>query len=293
MIDADTPDLTDADVSSELSDAEPNFNSIGIELEYPVAEIEGDVPVSNPQSSQELNNLYNGSYSGGDEVPAGSAPNGVMTSDHVGAEIVSDVLDLHTTEPEVWYTETIKTAEADGYPFAANGRGGTSFGLHMHVSSLTSDQRDALYEMACEPWMRLFVCSSMSENSADPWRHGGVTSNHFGSGRSNGQSSMLNDYSGRGQAADNSGHYEWRLPEPMLPGNLAMVMHFLRLISLGDYEEARSYAKGRVEEADRRLTSVQQFMALDSPEWREQAVEDGSYTDPRMAEYTIEMYGGE
>lgn len=291
MIDADTPDLTRADASSELENGTPAFNAIGVELEYPVASDETEVPVSEPHTSNRLNDQYNGSYHGGDEVPAGDAPNGIMTSDHVGAEIVSDVLDIHTTEPEVWYTETIKTAEADGHPFAANGRGETSFGLHMHISSLDNDQRDFLYEMACEPWMRLFVCSSMSDSSADPWRHGGVTSRHFGPGPNGGQNSMLNDYSGRGQAADNSGHYEWRLPEPMLPSNFAMVMHFLRLISLGEFEEARSYGKGRVEEADRRLTSVQQFMALDSPEWRERAVRDGSYTDPEMAEYTIEMYG--
>lgn len=272
-----TPELTDASSGVTIDDS-TELDTIGIELEYPVAETTEDIPVAYSCTSRNLRDEVGRQSS----VPAGNAPYGTMTSDHVGAEIISQQLDLHTTAPEVWYNQTINYAQELGYPFSPSGHGETSFGLHMHMSDLSEEKAREMTELSREHWFRLFVCTSLDEESADPWRHGGLSSSDM-EGRRNGfrASGIMNNYG--------TGHYEWRLPEPMYPEHLAMVMHFLRLVESDGVDAARDYAYDAVHSGDERLTAVKQFQVLDNPEWRRVAVEEDTFTDPEVAERTIEI----
>lgn len=271
----------------------PDFNAIGVEFEYPV----GDTP------AHEGPDLYAERSSGMvgedwqlniDGVPDVERDDGDAGHDHVGAEVRSPVFDLHTTQPETWYRASIIHAEELGYNFAANGRGETNFGLHMHLSQLSDEQASALHDMCLEPWMRIFACASLSNDSADPWRHGGVTSGSIDPQNThswdpqrmtrNGPTSVT--YAAGGDR-HSDGHYEWRLPEPMMPDHFEMMMHFLRLLSLGEIDEAREYARGAVMDRDSRLTAIQQYRTLaeEYDDWPERGInEDTSYINDSQVE---------
>lgn len=241
-----------ATTGSPSTDAEATFNmeNIGIEFEYPIGHPRRPV---NGETSRDLYTELGGS---GSTWSLTHAPDGTMTSDHVGAEITSPILDLHSQEPEYWHAETIEFAEELGYPFAATGLGDTNFGMHLHLSELLNSQAAALHDMSQEPWMKLFVCTSMRKDSLDSWRRGGVNSSSFSTDFGGSKfTSLLPDRS----YGSESGHYEWRLPEPMLPDQFGAVLHFLRLLEVEGQDEARSYAKGLVDSLDNRLAFVHQY----------------------------------
>jgi len=268
---ADAPSATDVTSPLEL-------DTIGIELEYPVAADDAEIPASFSTYSRGLRDEIEYRES----IPAGDAQPGIMASDHTGAEIVSQRMDLHSTEPEVWYNAMIQWAQDLGYPFSPNGYGDTNFGLHMHMSSLPREKAEGLLEISQENWFRLFVCTSLSRTSADPWRHGGVSARDL-----RGERDFQTQYTVNDRGGD---HYEWRLPEPMLPEHLSMVMHFLRTLEVDGVGAARDYAHDAVHSGDTRLTAVQQFRVLDNDlEWRAKAVTDDSRTDPEIAQEVIEI----
>lgn len=251
-----TTDVSADSIETPTFDATERYaiDTIGVEFEYPI----GDGEPSNGRNSDQLYRDADGynPWELDDYVPD-RVPTGQMTHDHVGAEITSDQMNLHSDEPELWYAGTIDRAEDMGYPFARTGYGSTTFGLHMHLSEVPQDKAEALFEMCQEPWMKVFVCTSLSEESCDPWRHGGTSTDNI-----NGSSRFQDQYvvsSRRG-----IGHYEWRLPEPMAMDHFMVVMNFLRKLEEFGAEDARDYAKGLVEDADDRLTAVKQYRMMEA-----------------------------
>lgn len=267
----DSPSI-DVETTTEI-------DTIGIEFEYPV---EG----GGPGQARRSNSLYNEiGYNPWelDDYISTEVPTGDMTSDHVGAEITSDTLNLHSNEPELWYAGTIDRAEEMGYEFAATGHGQTVFGLHLHLSEIPEEKAEALFDMCQEGWMRVFVCSSLSETSCDPWRHGGIGQNHIrGEVNWDGRQYVMNPRGG-------DGHYEWRLPEPMQMDHFMMVLRFLRILDVEGIEEARDYAEGRVLDRDERLTTVDQYRMMESHvEYdfpNNEMLRDGSSTTPEVAQW--------
>jgi len=275
--------------STSGTDTQASFDldTIGIEFEYPVARSAERAPATYAERSRAFDNAY---PPGSDEWTLNEneadIPTGYVGSDHVGAEVTSAELNLHTTQPEVWHYRTIQKATELGYPFAATGYGDTVFGQHLHLSSLPRRKAEALFDMSQEDWFRMFVCSSLSPTSLDPWRHGGVTSRDIGGAEFMGGNQTIVVECPYGEPD----HYEWRLPEPMLPEHFGMVMHFLRLLETDGVEEARDYAYERVHEADDRLTAVQQYRLYDERDaWTGDEMEPGDYNDAEAVRVVSEV----
>jgi len=265
--------------SASRSDFE--LDTIGIEFEYPVARSADNAPATYAERSRNLQATMPG-YPWELDENEDDIPTGYMGRDHVGAEITSAELNLHTTRPEVWHYRTIQKATELGYPFAATGYGDTVFGQHLHLSSLPRRKAEALFDMSQEDWFRMFVCSSLSPTSLDPWRHGGVTSRDIGGAEFMGGNQTIVVECPYGEPD----HYEWRLPEPMLPEHFGMVMHFLRLLETDGAEEARSYAREAVWDTDNRLTAVQQYRLYDRRDaWSGREQEPDNQTDSSAARF--------
>jgi hypothetical protein len=156
-----------------------------------------------------------------------------------------------------WYDELIDVMERDFgealEPVGRMGDGGSTAGYHLHLSPLDEDTARTLWEWSQEPWMQVFVCSTLvgpdrNNTTAAVYRgeHSGYCRlNDFDSGRYNAVHRV-----GRG-----SDHYEWRLPEPMLPDHFALVMEFLQRLYFDGADEARSFAQELVANADERITA--------------------------------------
>jgi hypothetical protein len=276
-VETETLDVSSTDTSNA------DITDVGIELEYPVAPEDDDYLFY----GQTSNSLRDEVGVGETWYPATSdAGWGTMTRDHVGAEITSPRLSLHSDEPERWYHGSIEHAEDMGHRFAATGYGRTNFGLHHHLSDVSPEVSDAIEEFCAEPWTRVFFCTSVRAGSIDPWRHGGVSP----------QTSPDNwpvCGTARGcTAADR--HYEFRLPEPMPPEQHELLLDFLRRVDLFGIENAREFVAEKVVQRDERLAAIQQYQQLreDNPDFPQH---DGSdyrnEYDEQAAEFLMELMG--
>jgi len=179
----------------------------------------------------------------------------------VGLEIVSDPLDLK--DAVSWYHDAVELTEQElNLPYQPTGLmdGGNTAGTHIHISPLDQEQAERLAELSREPWMQVLFCSSIAKDSGDD----AVTWPVFRGGT----------YCQMGYADTNShddhymcvnrcgvDHYEWRLPEPMLVGNMEILARFLALFDY-DEEVAIEYAQERLDDADERITSIARAEAL-------------------------------
>lgn len=237
-----TQSTSTSESSTDTSDYD--LTEIGIEFEYPVAR--GDQLTSRAHRSGSLRDEYgrNNNWLNSEFGSEG----GYMGTDHVGAEITSGVLDLHSDEPERWYNASIEAAEEMGYPFAATGTGQTSFGLHNHLSTITDEVREIVIdEVTTEPWGHVFFCSSVMPDNVHPWR-----------GR---YTSPTGPWSGP-YTIGSDGHWEFRFIEPMLPEHFTLVMDFWRKMDTHSPEAAVDYARELVYNKDKRLTCVQRYEAI-------------------------------
>lgn len=229
---------------------------IGIEFEYPVAQQPAHAPATEADYSGVLRDTVGYNRWDLSDYDDGGAPAGQMTRDHTGAEIVSDIMDLHSNHPSDWYRATIAKAEAMGHPFAGCATGATNFGLHMHVSDLSDENARAIRRHITEPWARTFFCASITSTSLDPWRHGGIGRSEFREyndptpSSSNRRQSSVNHY--------NDQHYELRLFEPGVPEHVDLMLRYLQLFEIEGPEEAEQFARELVHTGDPRLTPVQQ-----------------------------------
>lgn len=239
----------------------PALDTVGVEFEYPIADSAANAPATFARTSSPARDCFD--YH--EPVTAiEGVPGGELQREHTGVEIPSAQLDLHSMEPEVWYNGIINELEAAGHPFAASGAGDTNFGLHTHLSELPPEDAQGLFDMSQEHWFRIFVCSSVMPESADPWRHGGVSSMEIdphtntefdGQYVVNARENRFDDSVPDRQA----GHFEWRLPEPMMPEHFQLFMRFCRILSLEGHAEAKAFARDLVEAGDDRLTAIRQY----------------------------------
>ena len=288
MPEAITTDTAHPVATPEISaETTHEIDTVGIEFEYPtVASTSQETPWMDAARSRSLRDavgVHNDWILEG--VVDNNIPIGKMTSDHVGAEITSDQLRLHSTEPELWHAGTIETATEMGHPFAPTGLGETNFGAHLHLSEIPPEKAEFLYEISTEPWFRMFVCTSMKPGQVDPWRHGGVSSRDMREGRPFDAQYIVKPCHG-------TGHYEWRLPEPTDPQHFAAIMHFLRLLDIDGTEAAQEYAENLVFGGDTRLMAVRQYNYLkDNYDTFPHGVahRDERYTTPEVADRIIDI----
>lgn len=240
---------TETTTTTELaSDTDYELRNIGIEFEFPLARNAENVPATLGQNSNSLRTTLSNRQL---EEEFGDRA-GYVGSDHVGAEITSDVLNLHSGDPERWYNMVIELAESEGYTFAQCGYGSTVFGLHLHLSDLPERKADFLNELTQhEVWSRVFFCSSVTPSSADPWRGGGTRPHPGASG-------TCNQRHRNNHGAPNR-HYEFRLPEPCAPEHFELIMEFLRRLETDGRAIAEEYAEELVFSRDERLTPIQQY----------------------------------
>lgn len=212
---------------------------IGLEVEYPIAQ-EGQRMRGRGLPSNDLQSHHRMPS----QIPGSSTYDGT-----VGLEIVSNTMPIH--DAPAWYASVINHVEDDyDEPFEPTGLmdGGSTAGLHVHLSSLSRSQARELYEISQEPWAKVLFCSSIATDGDDvSWpvfRGGRYCQMDFG----NGHYDCVNERHG-------NGHYEWRMPEPMQRDHIEVLVRFLTLFEQ-DVELAREYAQDLLDSGDDRITSI-------------------------------------
>lgn len=273
------PEIEVESVTDGSRNSKPDH--IGVEFEYPVA-VGDTIPAAEGDCSDGLWNDYRlTDESRGDNWISDLDYAGAIGSDHTGAEIRSGIMDIQSEEPNVWYRESIRKSEESGYPFAATGYGETIFGLHQHISPIRKELTEEIAQMCSNEWARVFFCSSISRETLDPWRHGGVRSPE-------------SPWRGPRAGGIEEDRWEFRLPEPVLPDHFDLMMEFWRKLAAGGFPEARDFAREAVMSRDERLTPIVQYQQLAESEDRwpvELAFRDDMNTDRAVAEWFADLMG--
>lgn len=211
--------------------------TVGIEVEYPTVQ---------RGTRATFKNKAEGSFGLEEEVQRFDLPDRAdPTYDGtVGLEVVSDRLDIDIAAG--WYEDVLRdlnTFDVHEPCGLLSGRGSTA-GLHIHFSHATNSQARRLAQVSRQPWMQVFACSSITENNHKVFRDNYCRIDEYDAGRY----SVVHSCAG-------SGHYEWRLPEPMTHRHFNLLMEFLDRFMI-DEEDAIEWAKSIVHDGDDRLTSV-------------------------------------
>lgn len=229
-------------------DFDPRDSSltIGIELEYPGMSDNDEYLVSRGRPTNDIQSRIGGLPPHLDASP--------VYDGTVGLEIVSSRLAL--ADAQNWYADCIEYVEEEyNEPFQPTGlmQSGNTAGLHIHLSSLTPEQAEQLYEISQTPWAKVLFCSSIAEyNDTLSWpvfRGGRYCQMNFGEAHYD----VVNN---RG-----SGHYEWRLPEPVSVEHLEVITRFLRLFEQS-VDSAIEYAQELLDDVDDRITAIQRAEAV-------------------------------
>lgn len=227
---------------------EPDFDPsnsglrIGIELEYPGRRDNDELFVSRGRGTSGLS-----------DIPIPRSDANATYDGTVGLEVVSDVLDLE--DAAFWHADIIDHVEAEHVNYQPVGlmSNGNTAGLHLHLSPLTESEARQLYEISQTAWAKVLFCTSIAnENGEAAWpvfRGGRHCRMNFSDGD---RYACVNRRGGS--------HYEWRLPEPMMPENLEVVATFLRLFEQ-DPDHAIQYAQEILDDGDERITSIQRAEA--------------------------------
>lgn len=218
---------------------------LGIEVEYPGMDRGDTLYVDRGRSTNDLSN----------EVTMPSSIGGRAVYDGtVGLEVVSDR--LHTEDSVNWYRDVIEHVEEEyNTPYQPVGlmRRGSTAGMHIHLSPLSNSQARRLFEISQEPWAQVLFCSSIAntqETGSWPvFRGGSYCRMNYASSRYD----CVNHRSGD--------HYEWRLPEPMAPEHMEIVVKFLRIFETSP-EEAVRYAQAVLDSGDDRVTAIKRAEAV-------------------------------
>lgn len=236
-------DATEIDFDPQNSDLQ-----IGIEVEYPKQSPSDELFVHRGGSTSSLQSAI-------DRLPRSYDASPVYDGT-VGLEIVSDPLDL--ADAKNWYTDVIEYVE-DEYgeyyqPVGLMKRGSTA-GTHIHISSINESKAQALAELSKEPWLQVLFCSSIARNDDSlTWpvfRGGQYCDLHYSP--TGGHYAVVNR---RG-----SGHYEWRLPEPMVPEHMEILTKFLRAFEQS-VDAAIEYGQEVLDDGDDRITAIKRAEAV-------------------------------
>ena len=240
---------------SEYSDLSNCGLRLGVEIEFPAND--GSEPLTAPGES--TNDFC-------DEARHGSnrwrdhSDFGVMHYDGtVGAEIVNPD-PLQPVDAVNFYDETLELAEAEyGKVFEPTGmmKGGSTAGLHIHLSPLSEDKAKRLAKMSKKPWMQVFACTSVAQTGSPemPVFRGENYCNLVDSLRGS-RYNAVNHRSGD--------HYEWRLPEPMTPQHFRHLMKFLNIFE-DDPDAAEDFAKWCLRRREDEITSILRAKTIGVP----------------------------
>lgn len=220
---------------------------IGIEVEYPVSNGDSDYLIGRGGSSNHIQSSI--------DVWPSSIGGRAVYDGTVGLEVVSDVLDL--ADAEGWYRDVLEHVEAEfGERYQPTGlmSSGNTAGTHIHLSSISEDKARELARLSEEPWMQVLFCSSIAtdgdgEVSWPVFRGGRYCDLTYGSNH-------YNVVNARGR-----GHFEWRLPEPMVPSHISVLTEFLRAFEQST-DAAVQYAQEVLDDADDRITSLRRAEAI-------------------------------
>jgi len=225
-----------------------NSLDVGIELEYPtVAGNERSATFTNRASdSCDMYDAVDADYMG---WPQG----GSITYDGtVGLELTSPQISIQ--EAPSWYEDSLYELEKyeahEPTGMMTNGSRGSTAGLHIHMSELSEEQARMLAEISAEPYMQVFACSTVTDQDRAVFRDNYCNISEFDRQRY----SVVHSCRG-------SGHWEWRMPEPMTAEHFGLLMEFLDRFSK-DMHDAAQWAKGLVESGDDRLTAIRRADAL-------------------------------
>ena len=234
----------------------PDHRSPGSTELYIAPEVE--YPTTNTADEATFTEGGYGARSWREHYPRSGGPGDAIigTDGTVGAEVRPEQ-DFGLRVPRVtrWYRDLLRAGHADGYPHEPVGimadSGHSTAGLHLHLSPLTEEQAETLYEWSQEDWMQAFVCTSIvSDGTLTPTAqvfrdnycnlHGGFDDGRYAA-----------VHSARGP-----GHYEWRLPEPMTADHFDLLIEFLDTFYNEGAEPARDMVQSLLDERDERITGV-------------------------------------
>lgn len=172
----------------------------------------------------------------------------------VGLEIVSGV--LHLEDAKNWYADVLDYVGGEhGVYYQPSGlmNNGSTAGMHLHLSELSREKAEDLYEISRTPWAKVLFCSSvaMSDDSAvlPVFRGGQYCQMNLGR-------EHYDCVNNRG-----SGRYEWRLPEPVTVEHWEILAKFLTIFE-NSTEKAIEYAQEVLDDGDDRITSIQRAEAI-------------------------------
>jgi len=230
--------------------------TLGTEVEYPMAQpsVERTTFEKPAHYSGPVRDDVREDYGrrGWPDAEVGSDPTAglELRSDPMGPDELAD-----------WYRMTIAelTKYAPHEPTGLSGTGcsASTIGLHLHFSPYDDETARALYDISCEPWFRIFACSSIvegSERTSFQLFRDSYCAMRFddGPGSSNSCVTLIN---GRNK------HWEWRLLEPITPDHFDLVIEFMKRLKR-DPDEARDYARDLVDNVDPRLTAVKRAQKI-------------------------------
>lgn len=160
-----------------------------------------------------------------------------------------------------WYTKTyhrIERHEGRIEPVGYHDEG--TAGLHIHLSEISEEDAKLIRRASTKPWMQLLACSSVAAYDTDGEL---LPKYHVLRGKDPDVKNPCKDKRvggpGRGKiiaARRGTGHYEWRLPEPMWPVNFRHLMEVLTRLLESGMDLARSVAHNIIEQRSHHITSV-------------------------------------
>lgn len=222
---------------------------VGIELEWPEMDKDSDIFLKN--RGRDSNSLKSKIMNSGN-LPGRLNAEAVYDGT-VGLEIVSGTMDVENLSN--WYYDIYKYVmnEYNAYlqPTGLMEDGNTA-GMHIHMSPISEDTASSLYEISHRTWAKILFCTSVTESSSPVFRGGSYCRMEE---NWNNRYHVVNKRSGRG-------HYEWRLPEPVLPGHVEIISKFLHFLET-DEETAIQYAQELLDNGDERITSIRRAKNID------------------------------
>jgi hypothetical protein len=230
---------------------------MGVEIEVPITpdEVEKGIEKGKPSdgfdvTDQTLHEPFEGGSVNSELICCdyfGGRDYGADTREH-GIEARTPDGGIHYRAIGDWYEAAWNELEERFGPIEPTGYyGGGTAGLHTHVSPITEEQANALYEFSKTAHAKVFCCTSVARDDCDVLRPGHCD---FPEERDEYHDCCVNKHRSGGE-----GHYEWRLPEPMYPDHFRLLVEFIARF-MRDTSDGMEFARRLVMDGDERITSI-------------------------------------
>jgi len=174
---------------------------------------------------------------------------------------------MHAAMLSEWYDKLYQTIEQEHNriePVGFHGRG--TAGLHVHLSELSERDANLIREVSREPWMKALACTSIAAYDSD-----GTLLPKYPVVRGNDTDvkNPCKDQDPCGFGRDKlvaerreRGHYEWRLPEPMLPESFHILLSVLTRTLRDGKAAGQIRAMNILETRPEDVTAIQRARAI-------------------------------